>query len=139
MRLFKWILSFSAAFLVAWVVIFTFIQPPFKTRVPAKILRYETPAIPVYLYVAGAFGAGIVISGIIGFAYFLGAQTKTARLKRQVRDLSIELEELRRTLPQEHAAEDPVPPDPQEEEQAVASAPAPADQSDEAFLDNEES
>jgi hypothetical protein len=55
MNLLKWVLIFAFAFVVAWVLIFTFTQPPFAEGVPAKIFAYRTPPIPVYVYVTGAF------------------------------------------------------------------------------------
>jgi hypothetical protein len=59
MRFIKWGLLFIVAFAVAWVVIFTFNQEPFKIQVPAKILFWQTKSIPVYAYITGAFFLGL--------------------------------------------------------------------------------
>jgi hypothetical protein len=71
MRFLKWSVIFVAAFVMAWILIFTFIQEPFKNMVPARILTYQTPPIPVYLYVAGAFGAGLLLGLWVALYYFI--------------------------------------------------------------------
>ena len=43
---------FVCAFCVAFVIIVTFSQQPFRQPVPAMIFTYETPKVPIYLYVA---------------------------------------------------------------------------------------
>jgi hypothetical protein len=84
MRFLKWSVLFVAAFMMAWILIFTFIQEPFKYMVPARILAYQTPPIPVYLYVAGAFGIGLILGLWVALYYFvvqkrlLGLKSKEA-------------------------------------------------------------
>ena len=56
MKIFKWFVVFIVAFLFAWILIFTFTQEQFKQVASARILAYWTPPIPIYFYVAGAFG-----------------------------------------------------------------------------------
>ena len=52
--------------------------------VPARILAYQTPPIPVYLYVAGAFGIGLILGLWVALYYFvvqkrlLGLKSKEA-------------------------------------------------------------
>lgn len=71
MRFLKWSVLFVAAFMMAWILIFTFTQEPFKNLVPARILAYQTPPIPVYIYVAGAFGIGLLIGLWVALYYFI--------------------------------------------------------------------
>ncbi len=82
MRFLKWSVLFVAAFMVAWVLIFTFTQEPFKIMVPARILAYQTPPIPVYIYVAGAFGAGLLIGLWVALYYFV-VQKRLLGMKRK--------------------------------------------------------
>lgn len=71
MRFMKWSVLFVAAFIVAWILIFTFTQEPFRVTVSAKILAYQTPAIPVYIYVAGAFAIGLLIGLWVAIYYYI--------------------------------------------------------------------
>lgn len=105
MRFLKWFVLFAAAFMVAWVLIFTFTQEPFKSMVPARILAYQTPPIPVYIYVAGAFGAGLLIGLWVALYYFivqqrlLGVKSKEASaMEEQLNYQKNELERLQAEL-----------------------------------------
>ncbi len=105
MRFLKWSVLFIAAFMMAWILIFTFTQEPFKYLVPARILAYQTPPIPVYLYVAGAFSIGLLIGLWVALYYFivqkrlLGMKSKEANtLEKQLIHYKNELERLQTEL-----------------------------------------
>ncbi len=105
MRFLKWSVLFIAAFMMAWILIFTFTQEPFKYLVPARILAYQTPPIPVYLYVAGAFSIGLLIGLWVALYYFivqkrlLGMKSKEANtLEKQLIHYKNELERLQAEL-----------------------------------------
>ena len=91
MRVFKWTVVFLIAFMFAWVLIFTFTQEPFKTLVPGRVLTYQTPAIPIYAYVAGAFAVGLLIGFITAIYYYVLMQSQIHRKSKQVRKLEQEL------------------------------------------------
>ncbi|HEX3020646.1 MAG TPA: lipopolysaccharide assembly protein LapA domain-containing protein [Chitinispirillaceae bacterium] len=85
MRFLKWSILFVAAFMVAWILIFTFTQEPFKILVPARVLAYQTPPMPVYIYVAGAFGAGLLIGLWVALYYFI---VQARHLKSKSKEVS---------------------------------------------------
>ncbi|MBN1758347.1 MAG: LapA family protein [Chitinispirillaceae bacterium] len=98
MKIFKWIISFSIAFLVAWILIFTFIQEPFKVPVKARLLAYWTPAIPIYAYVAGAFGIGLLLGLFAAFYYYIVLQHKVHQRTRELHELEAKLAAAQRSL-----------------------------------------
>jgi len=87
MRFLKFGIIFTIAFIISWVVIFTFIQEPFHIAVPAKIFFYQTQAIPVYWYLIGAFGLGLGIGLVIAVYYAFVLSGKRGELKDRNRDL----------------------------------------------------
>lgn len=97
MNLLKWVLLFAFAFVVAWVLIFTFTQPPFAEGVPAKIFAYRTPPIPVYVYVTGAFVIGLILGGLVAVYNYITGGMKVHKLNKRVRALESELADLKAT------------------------------------------
>jgi hypothetical protein len=95
MNLLKWVLIFAFAFVVAWVLIFTFTQSPFAEKVPAKIFAYKTPAIPVYVYVTGAFGIGLLLGCSLAFYNFITGRIKIFKLNKKIHSLEGELTSLK--------------------------------------------
>jgi|LFRM01.2.fsa_nt_gb hypothetical protein len=94
----KWLVVFLAAFIVAWVLIFTFTQDPFKALVSARIFAYRTPPVPIYVYVAGAFGAGLLLGlGTLVYNYVL-LKGQILRKGKQIQDLERDLEMVRAEL-----------------------------------------
>ena len=100
MKILKWLVIFSVAFIVAWILIFTFTQPEFKVTAAAKILTYTTPKISVYLYVAGAFGTGLLLGLFTAFYYYVVLQRKVHQRTNELHDLEDKLAEARRALEQ---------------------------------------
>jgi hypothetical protein len=91
MKLLKWILIFVVAFMVAWVLIFTFTQPPFAQGVPAKIFTYRTPSIPVYIYVAGAFLTGLLLGCSLALYNYITGSLKVRKISKKLRSVESEL------------------------------------------------
>ncbi len=91
MKLLSWVLIFVIAFLVAWILIFTFTQQPFAEGVPAKIFTYRTPPIPVYIYVAGAFITGLLLGSSLAFYYFITGSVKARKLNKKLHAVESEL------------------------------------------------
>ncbi len=91
MRILKWVVVFAFAFVVAWILIFTFIQEPFAKAVPVIILGYRTVPIPIYAYVAGAFGIGLLIGFLAAAYYYLLGQAGIRKRKREIKQLEDEL------------------------------------------------
>ena len=100
MSFFKWLVVFIFAFLIAWVLIFTFTQEPFRQPAPARILAYQTPAIPIYVYEAGAFAAGLLIGMAAALYNYLVLSSqirqKTRKINNLEQDLSITRDDLQR-------------------------------------------
>lgn len=103
MRIFKWITGFVISFTVAWILIFTFTQQPFKQLVPARILTYWTPSIPIYVYVAGAFVIGLLVGLLVIFLNFISFQSKLHHKQKEIVKLQQELSQLRSSAEQTHA------------------------------------
>jgi uncharacterized integral membrane protein len=90
-----WLVLFVIAFFIALVLVLTFMQPAFKQQVGAQILTYTTRPFPVYLYVLGAFVAGLGI-GTLGVLFgFIRAKAGSIRKNRQIRELEQELADMR--------------------------------------------
>lgn len=88
MKFIKAGLFFAVSFLLAWVVIFTFIQPPFWQTVPAKLLWYQTVPYPIYFYLLAALCAGLTIGIVMTLYYYLTFSSAARARKREIRDLT---------------------------------------------------
>jgi hypothetical protein len=108
MKIIKWIGVFVVAFLLAWVLIFTFMQEPFKESVSAKILTMRTPAIPIYLYVAGSFAIGLLAGCAFAMYTYVTVQAKVHLKTKECLSLQEQLAELSRRL---ESSEPPEPPE----------------------------
>jgi hypothetical protein len=86
MKSLKWVIVFTIAFAFAWVTIFTFNQEPFRIQVPAKLILWQTRAIPVYFYLVGAFVSGLFIGLFIAFYNKIVFSSK---LKKKIMELRI--------------------------------------------------
>jgi hypothetical protein len=98
MRVFKGLFFFLVAFIAACIILLTFMQPEFLKPVPAKLLWYQTQAIPVYYFLIGAFVIGLLF-GLVVFLYYWGSLSMSlSEQKRTVRERDQEIEALRLTL-----------------------------------------
>jgi hypothetical protein len=116
MKVAKFCFVFLLAFALAWILIFTFTQDPFRATAPIKIFWYETPEFPMYVFAAFA-SAVTLIFGFSAAAYYYiagragiraknkeikrleevvkGLAEEPERLKSLIRDMEGELERLR--------------------------------------------
>jgi hypothetical protein len=83
----KWAIVFAAAFCLAFVIIVTFSQAPFKQAVPAMIFSYQTRAIPLYWYVVGALGAGLAVGLAVALYNYIDLQAANFRKNKTIREL----------------------------------------------------
>jgi len=84
---FKWITLFICAFAVAFVIVVTFSQEPFKQMVPAVIFTYHTRPVALYWYVAGALAIGFAAGlGIVVYQY-ITLHTALYKKDRRIREL----------------------------------------------------
>lgn len=98
MKLVRSLLWFAVSFAIAWIVIFTFIQPEFKIAVPAKIFTYQTQPYPVYSYVLGAFLIGIFFGFIfVVYNYFAG-KAVLRKKNKELKDAHSEVDRLKGTV-----------------------------------------
>jgi len=87
MALLKWVVLFVCAFCVAFVIIVTFSQAPFKQPVPAMIFTYQTPAIALYWYVIGAVSVGLALGLAVALYYGIVLKTSIYKKNKQLREL----------------------------------------------------
>jgi uncharacterized membrane protein YciS (DUF1049 family) len=99
MQLFSWLVTFVIALFIALVLVLTFTQPEFNTTVGAKILVYKTHQLPVYVYVAAAFVAGLALGVMQVIFTFIRAKAALFHKNRRIRELEQKLEELERQTP----------------------------------------
>ncbi len=95
MKIFRSLLWFAASFAIAWIVIFTFIQPEFKIAVPAKIFTYQTRPYPLYFYVLAAFLAGIFFGLVFTLYYYFSSKAEIRKRSRKLKDANSEIEQLK--------------------------------------------
>lgn len=88
MRFMKWTLFFAVSFVAAWIIIFTFIQEPFQTLVPAKLLYYTTPPVPIYYYLAGSFVLGLGIGLGVAIYNFISLSMQLRKSRHAYTELS---------------------------------------------------
>jgi hypothetical protein len=81
MRLLRAGLGFGISFAFAWVIIFTFMQDPFRTAVSAQLFAYQTPPVAIYWYVLGAFVAGLLGGTVVAALTWIRL---TAQMRRNV-------------------------------------------------------
>jgi uncharacterized integral membrane protein len=96
MRTLTWLLLFVSAFFIAVVMVLTFLQPAFRQEAGARLLTVETHAIPVYMYVLGAFLVGLVI-GVFGMLPgYIRSKVEGGRKNKRIRELEQKLVESER-------------------------------------------
>jgi uncharacterized membrane protein YciS (DUF1049 family) len=98
MRFLKAALIFLASFVVAWIIIFTFIQEPFHHPAPAKVLWYESPPFPIYYYVVGTFLVGLLIGIIMSAYYYITLSVTIAKKDRELRALAGRVGQIEKAL-----------------------------------------
>jgi Protein of unknown function (DUF1049). len=87
MTLIKWVMLFICAFCVAFVIVVTFSQQPFKQPVPAMIFTYQTAAVPIYLYVAGALCFGLIVGFAVAIYQFITLKATLFKKSRTIKEL----------------------------------------------------
>jgi uncharacterized membrane protein YciS (DUF1049 family) len=91
MTLIKWTLAFLISFAIAFVIIVTFSQPQFRVPVSALIFTYQTKALPIWAYVGGALGLGLVIGCSIAAYYYVTLRAAIFKRDRRIKKLESEL------------------------------------------------
>jgi hypothetical protein len=93
MKTLTWLLLFAVALFIALVMVLTFMQPVFKQEVGARILTIQTRAIPVYMYVLGAFLAGLFIGICAMLPGSIRGKVEGGRKNRRIKELEQKLVE----------------------------------------------
>jgi len=93
MRTVTWLFLFFVAIFIALVLVLTFMQPAFKQEVGARILTVTTHAIPVYMYVLGAFLAGLLFGVLSMLPGGIRTKLEGVRKSRRIRELEQKLAE----------------------------------------------
>jgi|WetSurMetagenome_2_1015567.scaffolds.fasta_scaffold215120_2 hypothetical protein len=94
MAVFKWLVLFLCAFCMAFVVVVTFSQAPFKEPVSAVIFTYKTASIPLYWYVIGALGVGLIVGLIVALYYFIVLKHDVYKKNKTIQKLEETLAEM---------------------------------------------
>jgi hypothetical protein len=94
MAFLKWLLLFLCAFCMAFVVVVTFSQAPFKEPVSAVIFTYKTASIPLYWYVIGALGIGLIIGLVVALYYFIVLKQDVYKKNKIIRELEANMAEM---------------------------------------------
>ncbi|MFW6254738.1 MAG: LapA family protein [Chitinivibrionales bacterium] len=95
MRFAKWAIFFALSFICSWILITTFSQEVFRTPVEAKIITYETPPIPLYGYVLGAFAVGLLLGLFMAIYNYITLSAKNRRKNKRMKTLEKELQDSR--------------------------------------------
>ncbi|KMQ51783.1 hypothetical protein CHISP_1279 [Chitinispirillum alkaliphilum] len=66
--------------------------------VPARILWYWTPGIPIYIYVTVAFGVGLLLGFAASAYYYLVGQFGLRRKNQLIKELDAELYQVKSEL-----------------------------------------
>jgi uncharacterized integral membrane protein len=94
MKHFKWI-AISILIIVISIILYqTFTQEIFTDEISILIFVYRTPAIPVYLYVIGAFFIGLLIGLIIAMYNFFVYKGEKRKNKKKIKQLEKDMETL---------------------------------------------
>lgn len=95
MKLLKWGVFFVFAFVVSFIILRTFSQDVFKEAVPARILGNQTPAIPIYIYIAAAFVVGLIIGFFVVVYNFVTSASENYKKSKRIKELEKELDFLK--------------------------------------------
>jgi hypothetical protein len=87
----KWGIVFASAFCLAFIIIVTFSQAPFKQPVPAMIFSYQTKSIALYWYVVGALGVGLAIGLMVALYSYIDLKTTLFKKNKTIRELEEKL------------------------------------------------
>lgn len=102
MKMISWLLLLCCSFLVVLILVLTFIQPEFKQEVSVRLLTFSTRKFPIYLYVLGAFTAGLgfgLITAIVGFFKAKIADRKKSKLIKELEAALADTRKLQGTAP----------------------------------------
>jgi uncharacterized membrane protein YciS (DUF1049 family) len=90
MVFFKWIIVFIISFAIAFVIIVTFSQPQFRVPMSALLFTYQTKALPIWAYVGGALGLGLLAGLSVATYYFITLRAAIFKKDRQIKKLESE-------------------------------------------------
>jgi hypothetical protein len=90
MAFLKWAIVFIISFAIAFVIIVTFSQPQFRVPVSALLFTYQTKAIPIWAYVGGALGLGLLVGLSVAAYYLVTLKAAIYRKDRQIKTLESE-------------------------------------------------
>jgi uncharacterized membrane protein YciS (DUF1049 family) len=96
MKMISWLLLLCISFLIALVLVLTFIQPEFKQEVSMRLLAFSTRKIPIYLYVLGAFTIGLGFGLITAVVGYFKAKMVDMKKNKRIKELEAALEEAKK-------------------------------------------
>jgi uncharacterized membrane protein YciS (DUF1049 family) len=88
----KWTVVFLLSFALAFVIIVTFSQAPFRQTVPAVLFTYHTKALPIYIYVGSALCLGLLVGFSVAAYYFVALKTALYKKDRQIKKMEDDLD-----------------------------------------------
>jgi uncharacterized membrane protein YciS (DUF1049 family) len=91
----KLLFIFALAFVIALVVVLTFIQPAFQQKVGLQILTYQTRPFSVVYFVLGSFLIGLCIGFFTAIWSYIISRTELFKKNRHIKSLELELKTLK--------------------------------------------
>jgi hypothetical protein len=103
----KWVIAFVISFAIAFIIIVNFSKPEFSVLVPAWVFFYQTKPHPVWVYVSGALGLGLLAGLSVAVYYVVTLRAAIFKKDRQIKKL--ESEHGMAAAPANQAEEQPEP------------------------------
>ena len=104
MKKIKWIAISILIIAISIILYQTFTQEIFTKKISLLIFVYETPEIPIYFYVLGAFLIGLLIGLFIAVYNFFTYKSDQHKNKKKILQLEKDIEylgSLNKTMPKE--------------------------------------
>jgi uncharacterized membrane protein YciS (DUF1049 family) len=95
MKVLKILFFFAISFVIAWILIFTFTQEPFRALASVQLFVRKSPEYPLYYFVLGAFLIGLVLGLLLLMYNWITLRTQLFKSSRRIRELEEQLAILR--------------------------------------------
>lgn len=92
MKFLRLSIFFLISFTISFILLRTFSQEVFKAAVPARILGYSTPTIPIYFFIAGSFILGLFIGLLVAVYYFITTKAESLKKSKKIKELTKEVD-----------------------------------------------
>lgn len=94
MKFVKWVFGLFFLILLSIVLVKTALTEPFSVSARPWLFGFYVTAVPIYLYVIGAFFLGVLLSGLIAVGYFIRHAFSLNAKNKRIAHLEKEMETL---------------------------------------------